>query len=601
MKNVNYVPVFKELFKLLNKNKPALYGSIFLSILKTFFSVATSIGLGITLQKFFEPLSNSGVTKEEVTKAFISLSIGSSLIALGYILYFVCYILSQKLILKISYKVGYTVRQLFFEKIKKIPFGIVERSARGDLISRGTTDTNALAINLSVCIGEIFTAPLVVIGIVIGLLIISPILTAIALCFYVLLFSVSWFISLKSAPRYMAMQNDVGKLNGVVEEYVSGRKAVKSFNYEDEAVKLFTNINTSQSKNSRVAETILNFIWPWNDFIEMIMYPAIYIIGAAFLIKGIGSGSVFFPTFEVGILTSFILLARTATGEISNSLRLMGTLQKTVVAAKRVFETLDEKESIDLGDISRKVSGKIEFKNVNFSYNKNKQILKNVSFTIEADETVAIVGPTGSGKTTIASLLSRYYEIDSGEILIGGINITKMKQESLFENISIVLQDPFLFSESVEKNIWYGNTKAPKEKVYEVAKKANVDFLIKNLPQGYETIMSEKMSDLSLGQIQLVSIARAFMSDAKILVLDEATSSVDTKTETDIQNALIQITQNKTVIVIAHRLSTVVKADKIIVLKDGEIQEIGSHKQLLKNKGFYYNLYKSNTVMADHE
>lgn len=594
--HIGYISVFKRLILMLSKNKKAFYGAIFLSLLKTTFSVATSIGLGIVIQNFFYDLNNNSPAS-----AFINFSIGCALIMLGYTLYFFAYIVSQKLILKLTYHIGYSIRELFFNKIRRMPFKIVEKAARGDLISRGTTDTNALAINLSVCIGEIFTAPLVVIGVFIGLLIISPILTAITLGFYLVLVTVSFIISLKAGPKYMRMQNEVGKLNGVVEEYVSGRKAIKSFCYEEKAFNLFKEINHNQAKESRGAEMILNFIWPWNDFIETVMYAFIYVLGIIFFVNNISSGSIFFPSYEIGLLTSFVLLARIATGETSNSLRLAGTLQKTTVASKRVFGVLDEINEVDQGKLEPTVEGKIEFKNVNFSYVEDRPILKNVSFTINPNETVAIVGPTGSGKTTTASLISRFYEIDSGEILIDGINIKDISKQSLFKNISIVLQDPFLFSESIEKNIWYGNTHATAEQVIDVCKKSNVDYFIKKLPDGYETIMSEKMSDLSLGQIQLISIARAFMSEAKILVLDEATSSVDTKTEIDIQNALMKITNNKTVIVIAHRLSTVVKADKIIVLKDGEIQEIGNHKQLLKNKGFYYTLYKANAVMEDHE
>ncbi|MDE5545459.1 MAG: ABC transporter ATP-binding protein/permease [Malacoplasma sp.] len=588
---LSYFTIFKRLVLMLQKNKKAFYGAIFLSLLKTTFSVATSIGLGVVIQ--------NGFLGDEPD--FIYLAVGSLLIFLGYTFYFFAYLISQKIILKITYNVGYSIRQLFFDKIRKMPFKIVEQAARGDLISKGTTDTNALAINLSVCIGDIFTAPLVIIGVLIGLLIISPLLTFVTLVFYIVLISVSLTVSLKATPKYMKMQEEVGRLNGVVEEYVTGRKAVKSFGYEQKAMELFSKVNESQASESRSAETRLNLIWPWNDFLETVMYAFLYFIGIIFLMSNENTLSVFFPKFEIGLLTSFVLLARIATGETSNSLRLMGTLQKTAVASNRIFGVLDEKDAIDEGKIETKFKGEIEFKNVCFSYSKDKPVLKNVSFKIKPNETVAIVGPTGSGKTTMTSLLSRFYEIDSGEILVDGINIKDIKQDCLFKNISIVLQDPFLFSESVEKNIWYGNTHASMEKVIEVSKKANVDYFIKKLPLGYQTIMSEKMSDLSLGQIQLVSIARAFMSEAKILILDEATSSVDTKTEIDIQNALMKITSNKTVIVIAHRLSTVVKADKIIVLKDGEIQEIGSHKQLLKNKDFYYSLYKANTVMEDHE
>ena len=598
---VGYIKVFTRIFKLVSKNKKALIGAIFLSILKNCFSVATSIGFGIIIQNSFLKLTDSSLGNTALLEAFITLSWGCGLVLAGYIAYFFAYIWSQKIILNLSYHTGYTIRQLFFDKIRKIPFNEIERFVRGDLISRGTTDTNALAINLSVCIGEIFTAPLVILGVLIGLLIISPYLTLIMLLFYILLLSLSTAILMKTSPKYMKMQTEIGKLNGVVEEYVAGRKAIKSFCYEKEAIKLFKDINKTQSIETKKAEQNLNIIWPWNDVIETIMYASIYVIGIFFIVNKIESGSIIFPNIEIGLLTSFVLLARIATGETSNSLRLMGVVQKTGVASKRIFEILDKNDAKDLGTKELNLNGKIEFKNVNFSYTKSIPILKNLSFTIEPNETVAIVGPTGSGKTTIASLLSRFYEIDSGEIKIDNINVQDIKQECLFENISIVLQDPFLFSESVKKNIWYGNTKLSIEKVKEMAVNANADFFIEKLPNGYETIMSEKMSDLSLGQIQLVSIARAFMSNAKILILDEATSSVDTKTEIDIQKSLMKITKNKTVIVIAHRLSTIINADKIIVLKDGEIQEIGSHKQLLKNKGFYYTLYTGNAVMEDKE
>ncbi|MCF0217636.1 MAG: ABC transporter ATP-binding protein [Malacoplasma sp.] len=593
----NYFRVFYRLISILSKNKKAFIIAILLAILKTIFSVATSIGLGIIIQNAFLQIISSN---PDYLEAFKWLIIGCVLVFAGYLLYFICYLISQKLILELTYFTGYRVRKMFFDKIRKIPYKTIEQMARGDLISRGTTDINAMAINLSFCVGEIFCAPLIIVGVFIGLLIISPLLTAIVLFFYLILIAVSLWISLKTAPKYNQMQLEIGNLNSVVEEYINGRKAIKSFCYEDQVIDLFKQVNQKQASLSKSAESKLNFIWPWNDYMETIMYAFIYFIGIIFFINNIASGSIFFPQFEIGLITAFVLLARIATGETSNSLRLIGTLQKAYATAIRIFEILDLANLKDEGTIDQSFKGAIEFKNVSFGYDKNKNVLNNISFSIKPNETVAIVGPTGSGKTTIISLLSRFYEIECGEIKIDGINIKNIKQEAIFKNISIVLQDSFLFSESVKKNIWYGNIQADEKQIYEVALKTNVDYFIKKLENGYETIISEKMNNLSLGQIQLLSIARAFMSPAKILILDEATSFVDSKTEVDIQNALTKVTKNKTVIVIAHRLSTIIKADKIIVLKNGVIQEIGNHQQLLKNKGFYYELYKANAIMETH-
>lgn len=594
-KKHTWFKTIKELWNFLVSDKKRFIGAMFLTFFKTAISIFLSIAIGILVQDAFLLLTDPDPVK--VNDAWIRLLYGCLIIFVGYAIFFICYLIAAKIVIKVSYGLGYTIRDLIFMKLHKVPYSLIQQKMSGDLMSRTTTDVNALAINMSVGVSNMFTSPAIVIGVYVGLFILSPYLALIMIVMFVIIIVGSYYFAKLSAPKYAKMQQEMGNMTIEVEEQISNRKVTKLFNLQDQIYKQFAAINEKQRNVTTKAEINVNFIWPWNDVIETIMFAVLYAISIVFAINQIPSGSVIFNQITVGTLTSFMLLARQANGEASNALRLIGFVQKMFVAAERSLEILKFPDYIDNGKlILNDIQGDVEFKNVDFSYEKDKPILKDISFKVPKHTVTAIVGPTGSGKTTIVNLISRFYEIDNGTITIDNIDIRNISQKNLCSNISVVLQDSFLFSESIRDNIAYGNPAATDEEIKQAAINANAHRFIEMLPLKYETIISERINDFSNGEIQLLALARAFLSPAKILILDEATSSVDTKTENDIQDAMMRLIKTKTVIIIAHRLSTIVNANQIIVIHNGKILDQGTHQELLNHKGFYYDLYQANAT-----
>lgn len=594
-KKHTWFKTIKELWNFLVSDKKRFIGAMFLTFFKTAISIFLSIAIGILVQDAFLLLTDPDPVK--VNDAWLRLLYGCLIIFVGYAIFFICYLIAAKIVIKVSYGLGYTIRDLIFMKLHKVPYSLIQQKMSGDLMSRTTTDVNALAINMSVGVSNMFTSPAIVIGVYVGLFILSPYLALIMIVMFVIIIIGSYYFAKLSAPKYAKMQQEMGNMTIEVEEQISNRKVTKLFNLQDQIYKQFAAINEKQRNVTTKAEINVNFIWPWNDVIETIMFAVLYAISIVFAINQIPSGSVIFNQITVGTLTSFMLLARQANGEASNALRLIGFVQKMFVAAERSLEILKFPDYIDNGKlILNDIQGDVEFKNVDFSYEKDKPILKDISFKVPKHTVTAIVGPTGSGKTTIVNLISRFYEIDNGTITIDNIDIRNISQKNLCSNISVVLQDSFLFSESIRDNIAYGNPTATYEEIKQAAINANAHRFIEMLPLKYETIISERINDFSNGEIQLLALARAFLSPAKILILDEATSSVDTKTENDIQDAMMRLIKTKTVIIIAHRLSTIVNANQIIVIHNGKILDQGTHQELLNHKGFYYDLYQANAT-----
>jgi len=489
--------------------------------------------------------------------------------------------------IKIAQRVSARIRKDLFESLQKLPLKYFDTHSSGDLMSRLTNDVDNINTTLSQSVTQLFSGVINIIGMFIAMLILSPILTLIGMITVPLTFITTKLLAKKTQRFFVKQQKELGSLNGYIEEMVSGQKVVLLFSEEEKVKEEFGKINERLTKSAIIAQGVSSFMGPINNFINNISYLIISVAGGYLILKG--------HSITVGVVFSFLLYMRNFTRPINEIMNLFNTIQSALAGAERVFEVIDEEKEQDKESAKNidNIEGHVELKNVTFSYEEGKEILKNVSIEAKNGEVIAIVGPTGAGKTTIINLLTKFYDIDSGDILIDGKNINEITRESLRKTVSMVLQDTYLFSESVSDNIRYGRLDASDEDVIKAAKMADAHHFIKQLPEGYNTVLSDNGGNLSQGQRQLLAIARAILSNASILILDEATSSIDTRTEVLIQNAMLKLMEGKTTFVIAHRLSTIRNADKILALKDGEIIESGTHDELLSKDGFYANLYNS--------
>ena len=493
----------------------------------------------------------------------------------------------NRLMVSIAQKTSSDIRKDLYEKMQHLPLKYYDTHSSGDLMSRLTNDVDNINITLSQSITQLISGVINIVGMLIAMLMLSPQLTIIGLLTIPITIMGTRTIMKYTQPLFIKKQGDLGKLNGYIEEMVSGQKAVLLFGQEENVKKEFDHINKNITKSAILADAISGCMGPINNFINNLTYLVLAVCGGVFILKGMD--------ISVGVVFTIILYMRNFNQPINQILNISNTLQGALAGAERVFEVMDEnpeidkEESVDVDNLQ----GEVNLENVEFSYNNDKKILKNINLTAHKGQTIAIVGPTGSGKTTIINLLNKFYTIDSGKISIDGKNIDDITMESLRKSVSVVLQDTYLFSVSIRENLRYGNLNATDEKIEKAAKLANAHHFIMQLEDGYETVLSDNGSNLSQGQRQLLAIARAILSNSSILILDEATSSIDTRTEVAIQEAMVNLMKGKTTFIIAHRLSTIRSADKILALKDGEIIERGTHDELLKLNGFYANLYNS--------
>lgn len=479
------------------------------------------------------------------------------------------------------------LRNVLFNKLQKLPVSFFDIHTHGEIMSRLTNDIDNISNTISQSTTTLMAGVVAILGSLIMMLYLSPILTLASIITIPLVLILTKTIAKKTKVLFKKQQEELGKLNGHMEESITGIEVIKAFNHEEEIVKEFNEINKNLCSVSIKAQIWSGFLMPLMNVINNIGFAAVAGVGGILATKNI---------ITVGIIASFLSYSRQFSRPLNDLANIFNNLQSAMAGAERVFEIIDEKE--EASDIEGAynlldVAGNVEFLNVSFGYRRDTPIIKKLSFYAEAGSNIALVGSTGAGKTTIVNLLSRFYDITEGKILIDGKDIREYSRDSLRKCFGIVLQDTYLFTGAIMENIRYGNLKATDEEVIKAAAMASADLFIKKLPKGYNTILTESGSNLSEGQRQLLSIARAILSNPSILILDEATSSVDTRTELHIQEAMLKLMKGRTSFIIAHRLSTIVSADTILVIDNGEIVEKGSHVELINKKGKYYNMFSS--------
>ncbi|CAI2645164.1 ABC transporter ATP-binding protein [Apilactobacillus apinorum] len=540
-----------------------------------------------------------------VTKAFVMKKMGlhvSTLpidfTAVGHILIIVAalYIVAalfnvgqQFIMTYISQKVVYQLRKDLKAKLQRLPISYYDTHSNGDIMSRMINDMDNISTMLQTNLTQFITSVLLFFGVLYMMLTISFSLTLVALCTLPLIGIIVGVIAPKSQKFFSKQQSHLGEVNSQVEENFAGHTIIKTFNREEEAIKKFEEQNDKYYSFAWKAQFVSSFMFPLMNFVKNLNYVFVAVFGGIKVAAG---------TVTLGNVQAFLQYVNMFNQPITNLANLTNTIQSTIASAERIFKILDEPEMVDEKvDIAPiETTDKIKFENVNFRYLPDNPLIKDFSLDVEKGTTVAIVGPTGAGKTTIINLLERFYDIDSGSIKLDGVDTRQMSRSDLRSHIAMVLQDSWLFTGTIFDNIKYGNADATDEDVYRAAKEAQADEFIEKLPDGYNTVLNESASNVSQGQRQLITIARAFLANPDILILDEATSSVDTRTESLIQEAMDNLIKGRTSFVVAHRLSTVQNAEKIIVMNHGQIRETGNHQSLMAENGFYADLYNSQFI-----
>lgn len=500
-----------------------------------------------------------------------------------YIIHSICTYMQSKLSAVLSQNIVSRMRKDLFLNIVNLPIRYLDANSHGDIMSRMTNDIENISTTVSQSMSSLFSGILTVIGTVVMMVALCPQLAALS-CVTVILTIVATKL-LSKAMRFFFKKRQVilGQLNGNVEEMVTGYRTVVAYNRQNAVVNDFDNVSDELTRVGIIAEILGGSMGPVMNVVNNVGFVIIAAFGGYFAINNI---------ISIGVISAFIVYARQFGRPIDELAQIYGQIQTAVAGAERVFEVMDEPLEDKSGEKNMDdLKGIIRFKNVNFSYTKEKQVLYDFNFEVKAGQKVALVGSTGSGKTTVVNLLMRFYDVDSGEILIDDVNIKDIDCDSLRRNTAIVLQDTVLFADSIENNLRYSNSSATDEQMYMAARMSNCDSMIRKMPQGYDTQLMSEGENISQGQRQLLSIARAFLAQPKILILDEATSSVDTRTEKHIQDAMVKLMKDRTSLIIAHRLSTIQDADLIVVMDEGRIAETGSHANLLAKKGKYYQLY----------
>ena len=576
----------KKLISYLSPYKLAILLVIVFAIGSSVFNIVGPKILGNATTKIFEGLvskvSNSG-GGIDFDAIFRTLTILASLYIISSIFSFVQTFITSD----ISQKVSYNLRKSISEKINKLPLNYYDKKTNGEVLSRVTNDIDAISQNLNQILSQMITSATTLIGVLIMMLSISVTMTLVSLIVIPLSLVMIMLVVKKSQKHFRAQQEYLGHTNGHIEEMYSGHNIMKAFNGEEKAIEEFDKLSDTLYNSAWKSQFLSGMMMPIMTFIGNLGYVIVAIMGGFLAIRN---------KIQVGDILAFIQYVRSFMQPIAQTAQIANVMQQTAAAAERVFEFLEEEEVVE--DVKDPISiegieGAVEFDHVRFGYNEDKIIINDFSINIKPGQKVAIVGPTGAGKTTIVKLLMRFYELNGGKILIDGHDYRDFTRNDLRKIFGMVLQDTWLFNGSIMENIRYGRLDASDEEVIEAAKLAHAHHFIKTLADGYNMEINEEADNISQGQKQLLTIARAILSDPKILILDEATSSVDTRTEVLIQQAMENLMEGRTSFIIAHRLSTIKNADVILVMKDGDIVEQGTHEELLKSKGFYSELYNS--------
>lgn len=583
-KATDFRGTMKKLLHFMGKYKIALVVVVVFALGSTIFNIIGPKVLSTATTELFE-----GITAKIAGTGGINFDAVGVILLTTLILYAVsaaCSFAQGWIMTRVVQGTCFELRRRIAAKIDALPVGYFEKTSTGDVLSRITNDVDTLGMNLNASVTQLITGVATVLGVVIMMLSINPIMTLVALIIIpVSLLIVS--VVVKRSQKYFRMQqNRLGAMNGQVEETFSGHAVVRAFGKEDEVVEKFRQTNEELRESAWKSQFLSGLLMPIMTFVSNLGYVVVAVVGALFAIQG---------RITVGDIQAFIQYMKNFTQPLTQLAQISNVLQQMAAAAERVFEFLDAEEEKDepAKILAAEVKDNVEFVHVSFSYEPGKPVITDFSASVKEGQTVAIVGPTGAGKTTMVKLLMRYYDVDSGAIRIGGHDVREFDRNDLRSMVGMVLQDTWLFKGTIRENIRYGNLEATDEQVEAAAKAAFADHFIRTLPGDYEMEINEDASNISQGQRQLLTIARAILADRRMLILDEATSSVDTRTEELIQRAMDRLMHGRTSFVIAHRLSTIRNADLILVVQNGNIVEQGNHTELLARGGAYANLYNS--------
>lgn len=574
----------KTLKRLSGYLKPRKYQLLFVAIaaiFSTLFNVVTPKLLGDATSSIFSSMTKGiGIDFGFLQKLLLTL-------LFLYIISAAFTYLQQFLMAGVSQKTTAELRKEVYEKLGRLPLSYYDRHPHGDILSRAINDIDNINNSIQQALSQIITSVIAIIGTIIMMIVISPVLTLVVLITFPLSALVIRLVASFSQKHFVNQQKELGNVNGHIEEMFSGHQVVKAFGHEKAAIKEFDEINERLYQSGWRAQFISGIMMPLMNFVGNLGYVFVSIGGGLLVLNG---------NIRIGDVQAFIQYSQQLSHPMTQAAGIANMVQTALASAERIFHLLDEKEERkeERADVNlNQLNGEITFDHVRFGYEKDKPIINDLTLDVMSGQTIAIVGPTGAGKTTIINLLMRFYELDGGRILIDGVNISDLSREQARSMFAMVLQDTWLFNGTIRDNIAYGREGASEEEVIQAAKNAYADDFIRTLPDGYETVLGEDASNISQGQRQLITIARAILSDPKILILDEATSSVDTRTEMNIQLAMNKLMAGRTSFVIAHRLSTIRDADVILVMKNGDIIEKGSHEELMGLNGFYADLYES--------